>query len=88
MLDQLRPVIVTCTESWHKTDIYNAEVIPEIFEYTMFRRVRGFRGGAEWGGGGGGVSSLSGTITLQTEYKNKRKTKKKKKKKCEILPMH
>ncbi|MCG8048091.1 MAG: hypothetical protein JAY66_20795 [Candidatus Thiodiazotropha taylori] len=45
MLDQLRPDIVTCTESWLTSDIHNAEIIPDHLGYTMFRRDRGSRGG-------------------------------------------
>ena len=45
MLDLYSPDVVTCTESWLTSDIYNAEVIPDSLGYTIFRRDRGSRGG-------------------------------------------
>ena len=41
MLDLYSPDVVTCTESWLTSDIYNAEVIPDSLGYTIFRRDRG-----------------------------------------------
>ena len=38
IVNQLSPDIVTCTESFLTSDIFNAEIIPDSLGYTMFRR--------------------------------------------------
>ena len=45
IFSQISPYIVTCTNSWLTSDIFDTEVNLDNPEYTMFRLDRGSRGG-------------------------------------------